>query len=301
MIVPTPYPNTLTIRLGCELTYRTLVPTPALMILRPRRSGTQRIQQELLSFEPDLSSTEETDSHGNIVDRIVLKTGLNVVRHDALVTVSSFPEHALRNEPASMVEQLPLSLLRYTQPSRYCDSDRLIKFAVDKFGHCEPGAPTVRAICDWLHTNIEYRFGSGSSDITASRVIERGYGVCRDFAHAAAVLCRIFNIPSRYVTGHLPDIGVVDSGVPMDFHAYTEVYLGSQWHAIDSRFNVPRIGRVKIACGIDAVDGAFATIFGPADLASFYVWTYQVDPKDFTLGTPIDLSKRLDGTTLIQL
>jgi transglutaminase-like putative cysteine protease len=294
-------PNMLTIRLGCELTYRTLVPTPALMILRPRRSSTQRIQQEMVSFEPDLSSTEETDSHGNIVDRIVLKPGLNVIRHDALVTVSSFREYTLGSEPALMVEQLPLSLLRYTQPSRYCDSDQLIKFAVDKFGGCVPGAPTVRAICDWLHMNIEYRFGSGSSDISAAQVIRRGYGVCRDFAHAAATLCRIFNIPSRYVTGHLPDVGVFDSGAPMDFHAYAEVYLGNQWHTIDARFNVPRIGRVKIACGIDAVDGAFATTFGPADLTNVYVWAYQVDPKDVTLGTAIDLSKRLDGTTSLRL
>jgi transglutaminase-like putative cysteine protease len=217
------------------------------------------------------------------------------------VAVNSFPEHTLSNEPALMVEQLPLSLLRYTQPSRYCDSDRLTKFAVDKFGRCAPGVPTVQAVCDWLHRNIEYRFGSGSSDLSASQVIERGYGVCRDFAHAAAALCRVFNIPTRYVTGHLADIGVFDSGAPMDFHAYTEVYLGSRWHAVDARFNAPRIGRVKIACGMDAVDGAFGTIFGAADLTSIYVWAYQVDPKEVSLGTAIDLSKRLDGTTLVRM
>ena len=118
----------------------------------PRRSSTQRIQQEMLSFEPDLASTEETDSHGNIVNRIVLKPGVSTIRHDALVAVSSYPEHNLTTEQASRVELLPLSLLRYTQPSRYCDSDRLMEFAVEKFGQCVPGAPTVRAICDWYIT-----------------------------------------------------------------------------------------------------------------------------------------------------
>ncbi|MFZ0595044.1 MAG: transglutaminase family protein [Bryobacteraceae bacterium] len=292
--------DTIWIRLGCELTYRTAVSTPAHMILRPRRSGTQRIQQEMLSFEPDLPSTEETDSHGNIVDRILLKPGVSTIRHDALVAVSSYPEHNLTTEMASRVELLPLSLLRYTQPSRYCDSDRLMEFAFKNFGQCVPGAPTVRAICDWVHNNIEYRFGSGATDLSASQVIQRGYGVCRDFAHATSVLCRTFNIPSRYVTGHLPDVGAFDSGAPMDFHAYTEVYLGNGWHAVDARFNVPRIGRVKIACGLDAVDGAFSTIYGPADLIGFYVWNYQVDPLTVSLGDPVDLSKRLDGTLFVR-
>jgi len=270
------------------------------MVLRPRRTATQRIQQEMLSFEPDLSSTEETDSHGNIVDRIVLKPGDNIIRHDALVNVSSSPERGLWAEMAVPVDGLPLALLRYTQPSRYCDSDRLMAFSLQHFGSNLPGAHTVRAICDWLHNNIEYRFGSGSPDITASHVIERGYGVCRDFAHVAAALCRTFNIPTRYVTGHLPDVGFLDSGAPMDFHAYTEVYLGNEWRAVDARFNIPRIGRVKIACGLDAVDGAFSTIYGKADLVTFYVWAYQVEPNRVSLGSPIDLSNRLDGTATVR-
>jgi hypothetical protein len=191
------------------------------------------------------------------------------------------------------VGQLPFELLRYTLPSRYCDSDKLLNFAWNQFGQTTHGLPRVQAICDWVHNNIEYRFGSGRPDLSASEVIARRHGVCRDFAHAAIALCRAFNLPARYVTGHLPDIGYVDPGTPMDFHAYCEVYLGQEWLTFDPRYNVPRIGRVKVAHGADAVDGAFATIYGEANLTHFEVWAYQVNPQQVSVGDPIDLSKRL--------
>jgi transglutaminase-like putative cysteine protease len=290
----------LTVRLGCELIYETWERTPAYMVVRPRRRRLQRIQQEMFVLEPDLDATEEIDTHGNLVDRVLLKPGLNTIRHDALVAVTSQHEVLPYNEPAEHVDKLPLSLLRYTLPSRYCDSDKLMNFAAEHFGSCAPGAPTVRAICDWLHNNIEYRYGSGCPDISASEIIARGYGVCRDFAHTAVALCRTFNIPTRYVTGHLPDIAFQDPGTAMDFHAYMEVYLGGEWHTFDARFNTPRVGRVKIACGMDAVDGAFTTVYGSAVLRNFTVWAYQVDQAKVSIGDPIDLSFRLDGTPLIR-
>ncbi len=292
-----PYPDLdFTVRLGCELIYETQSYTPAFMVLRPRRSPTQRIVQEQLILGPNLPSTEETDSHGNIVDRVVLRPGLNTFRHDALVSVTSMFEGIPDFEFATPVDQIPVDLLRYTLPSRYCDSDKLMDFTAEKFGMLPPGGPTVRGVLDWLHKNIEYRFGSGCPDISASEIIARGFGVCRDFGHTAVALCRTFNIPCRYVTGHLPDIGFLDPGTPMDFHAYFEVYLNGKWFTVDSRFNTPRIGRVKIACGMDAVDGAFSTIYGSAQLKSFQVWAYQVDPYEVSVGSPIDLTKRLDGT-----
>ncbi len=161
------------------------------------------------------------------------------------------------------------------------------------------GLPRVQAICDWVHDNIEYRFASGRPDLSASEVIARRHGVCRDFAHAAIALCRAFNLPARYVTGHLPDIGYVDPGTPMDFHAYCEVYLGQEWLTFDPRYNVPRIGRVKVAHGADAVDGAFATIYGEANLTYFEVWAYQVNPAQVSVGDSVDLSKRLDGSATV--
>jgi transglutaminase-like putative cysteine protease len=159
----------------------------------------------------------------------------------------------------------------------------------------------VQAICDWVHNNIEYRYGSGRPDLSASEVIEQRYGVCRDFAHVVVALCRTFNLPARYVSGHLPDIGFVVSSHPEDFHAYCEVYLGGRWFTFDARFNAPRTGRIKLSHGLDAVDGAFATIYGEACLSYFEVWTYQVNPKEVGIGDPVDLSKRLDGSSNIRL
>jgi transglutaminase-like putative cysteine protease len=247
-----------------------------------------------------LPSYEFQDSHGNITYRSTLMPGRNEIRHDALVAVSSLPDSRAVQEPMVPVGQLPSELLRYTLPSRYCDSDKLLNFAWNQFGQITHGLPRVQAICDWVHNHIEYRFLSGRSDLSASEVIARRFGVCRDFAHAAIALCRAFNLPARYVTGHLPDIGYVDPGSPMDFHAYCEVYLGQEWFTFDPRYNIPRIGRVKIAHGADAVDGAFATIYGEAYLAHFEIWAYQVDAQRVSVGDPVELSKRLDGNLTIR-
>lgn len=293
-------PLNLTVRVGCKLVYETTVPTPALFVLKPRLEGSVLVMQEKLSFGIGLPSCEFQDSHGNITYRSMLMPGSNEILHDALVAVSSEPDN--RDIPNRKVDVslLPPEVLRYTLPSRYCDSDKLLDLSWEHFGQITNTLQRVQTICDWVHNNIEYRQLSGRSDISASEVIERGYGVCRDFAHATIALCRAFNLPARYVTGHLPDIGCVDSGSPMDFHAYFEVYLGQQWFTFDARHNVPRIGRIKVAHGADAVDGAFATIYGEASLTYFQVWAYQVNPRGVTVGDPIDLSKRLDGDRTIR-
>jgi transglutaminase-like putative cysteine protease len=294
-------PLNLTVRVGCNLSYETPVPTPVLFVLRPRLEGRVLVMQEKLSFGIGQPSYEFQDSHGNITYRSTLMPGRNDIRHDALVAVSSEPDTRNVRGRIVPVGELPSELLRYTLPSRYCDSDKLMDLAWQQFGQVPHGLPRVQAICDWVHRHIEYRFGSGRPDLSASEVIARRHGVCRDFAHAAIALCRAFNLPARYVTGHLPDIGYLDPGSPMDFHAYCEVYLGQDWLTFDPRFNVPRIGRVKVAHGADAVDGAFATIYGEAKLSFFEVWAYQVDPRQVSVGDPIDLSRRLDGTPLVRL
>lgn len=294
-------PLNLTVRVGCSLAYHTPVQTPVLFVLRPRLEGRVLVMQEKLSFGIGLPSYEFQDSHGNITYRSLLMPGVNEIRHDALVAVSAEPDTRQVIGPILPVSQLPFDLLRYTLPSRYCDSDKLMDFAWRQFGHIPHGLTRVQAICDWVHNNIEYRFGSGRPDLSASEVIARRFGVCRDFAHTAIALCRAFNLPARYVTGHLPDIGFTDPGSAMDFHAYCEVYLGQDWLTFDPRFNVPRIGRVKLAHGADAVDGAFATIYGEATLTHFEVWAYQVNPQRVSVGDPIDLTKRLDGTPLVRM
>lgn len=293
-------PLNLTVRVGCSLTYETTVPTPVLFGLRPRLEGRVLVLQEKLSFGIGQPAYEFTDSHGNVTYRSTLMPGRNEIRHDALVAVSSLPDSREVTGPVLPVGQVPFEWLRYTLPSRYCDSDKLMNFAWNQFGQIPHGLPRVQAICDWVHNHIEYRTLSGRPDLSASEVIERRYGVCRDFAHAAIALCRTFNLPARYVTGHLPDIGFVDPGSPMDFHAYFEVYLGQEWLTFDARFNVPRIGRIKVAHGADAVDGAFTTIYGEARLTYFQVWAYQVNPQQVSVGDSVDLSKRLDGTERVR-
>jgi transglutaminase-like putative cysteine protease len=294
-------PLNIVVRVGCNLAYETPVQTPVLFVLKPRLEGRVLVMQERLSFGIGLPAYEFQDSHGNITYRSTFMPGRNEIRHDALVAVSSLPDSREIQGQIRPVGQIPFELLRYTLPSRYCDSDKLMNFAWNQFGQIPHGLPRVQAICDWVHNNIEYRTFSGRSDLSASEVIERRFGVCRDFAHAAIALCRTFNLPARYVTGHLPDIGCQDPGTPMDFHAYFEVYLGQEWLTFDARFNVPRIGRVKVAHGADAVDGAFATIYGEAKLTHFEVWAYQVNPLQVSVGDAIDLAKRLDGTPTVRL
>ena len=291
----------ITVRVGCHLTYETPVPTPVLFVLKPQREARVCVLQERITFGIGRPSSEFQDSHGNLMCRSTFMPGRNEVKHDALVAVSSLPDS--RNIQGNLVPvgKMPFERLRYTLPSRYCDSDKLMDFAWHNFGHFSHGLPRVQAICDWVHNNIEYRFGSGRPDLSASEVITRRHGVCRDFAHAVIALCRAFNLPARYVTGHLPDIGFRDPGTPMDFHAYCEVYLGQEWLTFDARYNIPRIGRVKVAHGADAVDGAFSTIYGEAYLTGFQVWAYQVDSRHVSIGDPIDLSRRLDGNEAVRL
>jgi transglutaminase-like putative cysteine protease len=285
----------LTVRIGCRQIYEAKEPTAAIFMVKPRRDEVQRVFQERFSFNPSLPGVEYQDEHENIVYRAVLGEGVTTIDHDALVAVSSHVDNYGMKPRLVPLSQVPRSVLRYTLPSRYCDSDNVIEMAKDLFGKIPPGVDLVQAICDWVHNHVEYRVGSGLANISASQILDRGYGVCRDFAHVAITLCRAFDLPTRYVTGHVPDIGRIDKGTPMDFHAYFEVYLGD-WLTFDARFNVPRIGRIKVAHGLDAVDGAFATRYGEAPLKEFKVWAYQVNPEEVSVGDPIDLTKRLDGT-----
>ena len=294
-------PLDLTIRCGLEFTYEAVSPTPMILLIQPGVGPAQRIEKQQLTFTPQVAVRHYEDWHGNLGHTFNLPAGRTTIRYDAFVEVPSITDdHWLVGEPVP-VGELPDEVLRYTLPSRYCDSDRLMDFAFQKFGQIQHGLRRVQTICDWLHANIEYRRGSGSPFTTASEIVAQGYGVCRDFAHTAVALTRCFNIPARYVTGYLPDIGVVDYGAAMDFHAYMEVYVAGRWIAFDARFNEPRIGRIKIACGLDAVDGAFSTLYGAASLAWFEVWTYQVDPAVVNLGDPIDLAQRLDGTATVRI
>lgn len=297
----TPSPTyDLTARVGCALNYEVTGTASLLLNLQPLPERNHAVVFQALTLGDNLPAHEFTDSHGNRVWQVKLAPGLNSIRHDAIVALSSQPDNA--GLPAVMPappDELAPAILRYTLPSRYCDSDKLTNFAWEKFGSVEHGLPRVDAISRWIHDNIEYRYMSGRPDLSACDVLQRGYGVCRDFAHLAIALNRTFNLPARYVTGHLPDIGFPDPEGHMDFHAYAEVYIGGYWFTTDARFHVPRIGRIKLSCGQDAVDGAFSTIFGGATLTYFQVWAYQVPRGAVSVGDPLDFSKRLDNQTRV--
>jgi transglutaminase-like putative cysteine protease len=294
-------PFDVTVRVGCSLAYEATGPAMLLLNLRPCVNRNHAVVFEAFTAGDNLPTEDFTDSHGNRITRVKLAPGANLFRHDAIVRASSRPDgHDLTDHTPHLPADLPPAILRYTLPSRYADSDKLGDFAWDKFGQVEHGWPRVQAISRWVHDNIEYRYLSGRPDLSAWDVLQRRHGVCRDFAHLAVALNRCFNVPARYVTGHLPDIGFPDPDGHMDFHAYAEVFLGGEWHTTDARFHVPRIGRIKVACGQDAVDGAFSTIYGGAALTYFEVWAYQVAPGTVGVGDPLDFSQRLDNQWAVQ-
>ncbi len=240
----------LTVRVGCNIHFECESSATAIVLVNPRFDTGHPIRRENFNFGRAPKSESFADVDGNLAYRVILETGLITIRHDALVEVSAASDKCEQLGDAPSVATLEPVFLRYLLPSRYCDSDRLFDFAKEKFGHIYGAGARVQAISDWVHNNIEYRFGSGRPDISAAQVIERGYGVCRDFAHCTIALCRALNLPARYVTGHLPDIGHIDPGTPMDFHAYSEVYLGGQWHVFDARYNEPIIGCLLVQLNV---------------------------------------------------
>jgi transglutaminase-like putative cysteine protease len=267
------------IRMGCVLGYHARESTPILFLLRPRPERTQIvIKDDFLPFS-GMPVRSLTDPHGNEVLWTMLVPGYNEFRHEAVCLVHNFPDNHRLPSAAGPVDQLPLDVLRYTYPSRYCESDKLHSFAWQRFGCLPNGLERVQAICDWVHTHIEYRSGSGSPHASAWEVMQRGFGVCRDFAHVMIALCRALDLPARYVAGHIPRLANgnygADSDIGIDFHAYAEVYLGGCWHTFDARHNRPLTGRIKTAHGMDAVDAAIATFYGNVEPVRFEVWSSQ--------------------------
>jgi transglutaminase-like putative cysteine protease len=247
-----------------------------LMLVRPRPSLGQRIEYESRWTDPELPVREYPDVFGNSCWRFSAPGGALQIRYDALVATSDAPDRVAPDAPLIEVESLPDSSLVFTLPSRYIESDLLVPIGWELFGETPRTWARVQAICDWVHTNIEYSAGSSDPSLTAMGVYTRRVGVCRDFALLAIGLCRAVNIPARYAFGYLPDVGVEPPDVPMDFHAWFEAYLGGGWYAFDARHNVPRLGRVLVGRGRDAVDVAMVTQYGPMRLNTMTVWAEEV-------------------------
>ncbi len=269
-------PSSLRVRVGCDVLYEMDNQTPMQFVVQALDAAEQQVVQEIQVIEPELPIDRVQDSYGNIIWRLVAPPGTVRVRYDALVAVSALPDPSLVQLQKTPVYALPGEVISYLWPTRYCPSDLMLGEAWRLFGHVEGGSAQVQAVCDWLHANIEY--GAGSTSTTDSvEVYTARRGVCRDFAHLAITFCRALNIPARYVCGYLPDIGVEPPRRPMDFHAWFQVWLDGAWRTFDARHNRPRIGRTVIATGRDAVDGAWATVFGSGKLVQLQVWAEEVD------------------------
>jgi transglutaminase-like putative cysteine protease len=224
------------------------------------------------------------DLFGNAALRFVAPAGDISIWGDGTVVDDGAPDPIFLDAIEILVEDLPNDCLVYLLGSRYCETDRLSQIAWDLFGHVSPGWGRVQAICNFVNQHINFSYRDADATRTAFEAYQEGVGVCRDYAHLAIALCRCMNIPARYVNGYLGDIGVPILD-PMDFSAWIEVYLGGRWMTFDPRNNVPRIGRIVVARGRDAVDVPLINSFGPHLLKSFRVWTYEVAD---TPGPPIN-------------
>jgi len=233
--------------------------------------------RETFAVSPKREVQEFIDSFGNRCGRVFAPAGRVEFRSDAIVEDSGRPDRQVPTAQQHEVQDLPEETLQFLLGSRYCEVDsELNDFAWNRFADAEPGWPRVQAICDFVHSHIKFDYQKARRTRTALEGFREGVGVCRDFMHLAITFCRCMNIPARYATGYLGDIGVPAAPSPMDFSAWFEVYLGGQWHVFDARHNKPRIGRVLMARGRDAADVALTTTFGPNHLESFKVWTDEV-------------------------
>lgn len=262
------------IRIGFDLTYQLPKPTPFLtmLYLHPEAAGVPQAAEKLIT-EPELPVHEFSDRFGNRCGRLLAPAGLLRLRNDLTVFVPETPELADYDAPQMPVEELPDDVLEFLMGSRYVQTQELSQMAWDLFSDCPPGYQRVKAICTWIHDNVRFDYASARPTKTALDVWNERVGVCRDFMHLAIAFCRCLNIPARYATGYLGDFGVPINPAPMDFSAFFEAYLDGRWYPFDARHNEPRIGRLLMARGRDAVDVALTTSFGPAELVHFEVVT----------------------------
>jgi transglutaminase-like putative cysteine protease len=265
------------IRLGYDISFDTPVEVPIVALLNVYSSRTQDLlEPDVLKLDPAVSVETYTDSFGNQCSRFVAPPGTIRLYNSTLIRDSGELDAEDPGAPEIPVKDLPTDVLRYLLPSRYCEVDLLTSLAADLFGEVAPGWGRVKAICTWVNSKVTFGYNFARPTKTAVDVFTERTGVCRDFQHLAVTFCRALNIPARYVTGYLGDIGVQLAPSPMDFSAWFEAYLGGRWWTFDARHNVPRIGRILMAVGRDAADVALTTSFGSALLRNFTVVSDEV-------------------------
>jgi transglutaminase-like putative cysteine protease len=217
-----------------------------------------------------------TDPQGNVLHRFNAQTGRISLELDGIYECDGRTDIVDENADMVPVNDLPLDVLPFLQGSRYCETDLLSDLAWRQFGGIQGGWAKVQAICDFVHNSLYFNYQNARATRTAAQALEEATGVCRDFTHLAVTFCRCLNIPARYCNGYLGDIGVPPDPAPMDFNAWFEAYLGGRWYTFDPRHNIPRIGRILIARGRDAMDIPMLTTYGPHWLNRFSVTTEEI-------------------------
>ena len=269
------------IRAGFRLGYECAQPTPMLLCLNIHPSRrVDLLTEQVLAFSPPIEAWGYIDGFGNACSRIVAPPGLTEITTAFEIYDGGQPDPEPTDAIQHQIQDLPDDVLVFLLGSRYCDTDKLSDFAWQQFAGIEKGWALVKAITDFVHYHIAFDYQRADLLRTAHGGYLDRTGVCRDFAHLAITLCRCMNIPARYCTGYLGDIGVPRDPAPMDFSAWFEVYMSGRWHTVDARHNVPRIGRILMATGRDATDVAISTSFGPSLLKTFEVVTDEISTED---------------------
>ncbi len=265
------------LRTGYELIYSFPQPTPIILVVNIHDSrASDIVVPDYLTVEPPIPIRGYRDAFGNRCSRVLAPTGRLRLTADSVIRDSGQPDEIAPAAGQDFVEDLPEDTLVFLLGSRYCETDLLSDTAWRLFGRTTPGYPRVQAICDYVHNHIAFNYQNASATRSAAQAFHKRTGVCRDYAHLAIAFCRCMNIPARYCTGYLSDLGTPPPFAVGDFAAWFEAWIGGRWHLFDPRNNVPRMGRVLMARGRDASDVAIATTFGPNTLESFRVWTDEI-------------------------
>ncbi|MGL5114859.1 MAG: transglutaminase-like domain-containing protein [Beijerinckiaceae bacterium] len=277
------------IDLACE----TATPLIAILDVHPSQRGEITVPDavrctSLATGEPLEMTNHYLDKHENICRRVTAPAGGISLRAEGVIHNSGFPESQPIGLPQTAPDLLPPETLPFLLGSQYCEVDKVSARAWQMFGNIESGQPRVQAVCDFVHGTVRFGYEHARGNRTASEVLNEGVGVCRDFAHLAITLCRALNIPARYCTGYLGDIGVAQQPDPMDFSAWFEVFLDGRWWPFDARHNTPRIGRILIARGMDSTDCPLIHSFGAHTLSRFEVFTEELAGSRF----PVSASER---------
>jgi transglutaminase-like putative cysteine protease len=278
------------IRAGYEIVFDIPAPTAmlALLNIHPSRDVDLRTPHRI-AVSPDIPLRNHVDMFGNLCTRLALPAGRVTLSTDFVIADDGQLDVPAPDGPQTPVEDLPDDVLIYLLGSRYCETDRLMQVAWGQFGGMTSARDRIDAIVDFAHHQICFGYEYARADRTAWNGYSEQVGVCRDFAHLAVTLCRCMNIPARYCTGYLGDIGVPPADAPMDFSAWFEAYVDGAWYTYDARHNAPRIGRILMASGRDATDTALTTAFGTATLVSFQVHTVEVEavPEKLSAFSPV--------------